>query len=207
MSVQLSKPGQTLGRATTAVALLTSSDGRSWRPATLPRSTTPRSTSCWRFPAACWRWAQLPYRPPRRAKPEAGRGPSPACQRTSGPVGRESRSARPPSGAGAPASEPGTDGMPASTVLTRAVYRYGRRPARQQRYVVGHAGPQAVGWYSPDGSTWEAPQPLDTSPQLGTKLPQATCWAGSSAVVVGSATSTGRAGFPWPGSARTGLHG
>jgi hypothetical protein len=63
-------------------------------------------------------------------------------------------------------------------------------------YVVGEAGPQAVGWYSPDGTAWEAPQPLDTSPQLGTERPLATCWTGNSAVVVGSVTSTGRGSQP-----------
>ena len=63
-------------------------------------------------------------------------------------------------------------------------------------YVVGEAGPQAVGWYSPDGVSWEAPQPLDTSPQLGTERPLATCWTGNSAVVVGSVTSTGRGSLP-----------
>ncbi len=63
-------------------------------------------------------------------------------------------------------------------------------------YVVGVAGPEAVGWYSPDGSTWEAPQPLDASPQLASELPLATCWAGASAVVVGSSTSTAPGSMP-----------
>ena len=63
-------------------------------------------------------------------------------------------------------------------------------------YVIGEAGPQAVGWYSPDGTAWEAPQPLDTSPQLGTERPLATCWTGNSAVVVGSVTSTIRGSLP-----------
>ena len=55
---------------------------------------------------------------------------------------------------------------------------------------------QAVGWYSPDGTAWEAPQPLDTSPQLGTERPLATCWTGNGAVVVGSVTSTIRGSLP-----------
>ncbi len=64
------------------------------------------------------------------------------------------------------------------------------------QYIVGQAGPDAVGWYSPDGSTWEAAQPLDSSPQLGTERALATCGTGSSAVVVGSVTSTGRGSLP-----------
>ena len=63
-------------------------------------------------------------------------------------------------------------------------------------YVIGEAGPEAVGWYSPDGTAWEAPQPLDTSPQLGTERPLATCWTGNSAVVVGSVTSTSPGSLP-----------
>jgi hypothetical protein len=64
------------------------------------------------------------------------------------------------------------------------------------QYIVGQAGPEAVGWYSPDGNTWEAPQPLDSSPQLGTERALATCSGGSSAVVVGSVTLTGRGSLP-----------
>jgi hypothetical protein len=64
------------------------------------------------------------------------------------------------------------------------------------QYIVGQAGPDAVGWYSPDGNTWEAPEPLDSSPQLGTEQALATCGTGSSAVVVGSVTSTGRGSLP-----------
>jgi hypothetical protein len=64
------------------------------------------------------------------------------------------------------------------------------------QYIVGQAGPEAVGWYSPDGTTWEAPQPLDSSPELGTERAIATCVTGSSAAVVGSVTSTGRGSLP-----------
>ncbi len=63
-------------------------------------------------------------------------------------------------------------------------------------YVVGQAGPQAVAWFSPDGATWQRPQALDASPQLATEQPRATCWAGNSAVTVGSSTATGQGALP-----------
>jgi hypothetical protein len=63
-------------------------------------------------------------------------------------------------------------------------------------YVVGQAGPQAVGWFSPDGTTWQRPQALDATPQLATEQARATCGAGNSAVVVGSATATGQGALP-----------
>ena len=62
--------------------------------------------------------------------------------------------------------------------------------------MVGQAGPQAVGWYSPDGSTWQRPQALDATPQLATEQARATCGAGNSAVVVGSETETGEGALP-----------
>jgi hypothetical protein len=95
------------------------------------------------------------------------------------------------SGAGA-----GTVGTQTSTPLTGPFTATAAGRLGNSEYVVGQAGPQAVGWYSPDGSAWQAPQPLDTSPQLATELPLATCWAGSSAVVVGSATSTAPGSMP-----------
>ncbi len=63
-------------------------------------------------------------------------------------------------------------------------------------YIVGQAGPQAVGWFSPDGVTWHRPEALDITPQLATELALATCGAGNSAVVVGSATTTGQGAMP-----------
>ena len=63
-------------------------------------------------------------------------------------------------------------------------------------YVVGQAGPQAVGWFSPDGATWQRPQALDATPQLATEQARATCGAGNSAVVVGSETTTGQGALP-----------
>ena len=63
-------------------------------------------------------------------------------------------------------------------------------------YVVGQAGPQAVGWFSPDGTTWQRPQVLDATPQLATEQARATCGAGNSAVVVGSETGTDEGALP-----------
>ncbi|MGP8204945.1 MAG: hypothetical protein ACLQVK_02625 [Acidimicrobiales bacterium] len=63
-------------------------------------------------------------------------------------------------------------------------------------YVVGQAGPQAVGWFSPDGATWQRPQALDATPQLATEQARATCVAANSAVVVGSETTTGQGALP-----------
>ncbi len=100
-------------------------------------------------------------------------------------------------GAGAGAGTPGSGGGSATSpsvnepLAATAAGRLG-----DSEYVVGQAGPQAVGWFSPDGNAWEAPQPLDTSPQLGTEQPRATCWTGNSAVVVGSVTTTGPGSLP-----------
>ena len=100
-------------------------------------------------------------------------------------------------GAGAGAGTPGSGGGSATSpsvnepLAATAAGRLG-----DSEFVVGQAGPQAVGWFSPDGNAWEAPQPLDTSPQLGTEQPRATCWTGNSAVVVGSVTTTGPGSLP-----------
>ncbi len=197
MSVQLSKPSQTLGPSTTAVALLTSSDGRSWRPANSAAFHDATVNQLLAVPGGLLAVGSAPL-PPSEASEAGGWTGAFASLSANGGASwpREPISPATLGGAGAPASEPGTDGMPASTVLTGPFTATAAGRLGNSEYVVGHAGPQAVGWYSPDGSTWEAPQPLDTSPQLGTELPQATCWAGSSAVVVGSATSTGPGRVP-----------
>ena len=67
---------------------------------------------------------------------------------------------------------------------------------------MGQAGPQAVAWYSPDGNTWEAPQPLDSSPQLGTERAIATCSAGAAPWSWVPSTSTG----PGQPASRLGQH-
>ncbi len=64
------------------------------------------------------------------------------------------------------------------------------------QYVVGRAGPYAVDWYSPDGSTWQRPTLLDPGPQVGTESPLGSCSSGSTAVVVGTVTLTGRGQLP-----------
>jgi hypothetical protein len=100
-------------------------------------------------------------------------------------------------GTGPGAEAPGNGGGPVSSgsvnepLAATAAGRLG-----DSEYVVGQAGPQAVGWFSPDGNAWVAPQPLDTSPQLGTEEPRATCWTVNSAVVVGSVTTTGPGSLP-----------
>ena len=72
------------------------------------------------------------------------------------------------------------------------------------QYIVGHAGPFAVDWYSPDGSSWQAPTLLDPGPQVGTEDPIGSCSSGTEVVVVGSATTTARGEQPAAWSSRDG---
>ena len=200
MSVQLSKPGQALGPAATAVALLTSADGRSWRAANSDAFHEQTVNQLLAVPGGLLAVGAAPLPPSEASEAGGWTGAFASLSANDGASWpREPISPATLGGAGPPASGPGPGSTSASTVLTGPFTATAAGRLGNSEYVVGHAGAQAVGWYSPDGSTWEAPQPLDTSPQLGTELPQATCWAGSSAVVVGSATSTvpGRVPAAW----------
>jgi hypothetical protein len=184
MSVELSEPGQSLGSAPTSVAVLTSDNGTSWH-----------TDSSHAFDGASVN--QL------LAVPDGllavGSAPLPGIQdeAVGGTLGGGGTGAT-----GALARLSSDDGTtwpsvvisPATLAGPMAATAAGRLGNSQ--YIVGQAGPEAVGWYSPDGNTWEAPQPLDSSPQLGTERAVATCGTGSSAVVVGSVTSTGRGSLP-----------
>jgi hypothetical protein len=240
LSVQLSMPSQVLGQGTTSVALLTSSDGRSWRADTSDAFRNATVNQLLAVPGGLMAVGAAPL-PPAEASEEGGwtgafaslsdnggatwptepispaslGGPGAAASESAGTAANE-RAGN--SGAGAPATQgvgagraggTGTAGdvtsggnvgasndTPLSASLTGPFAATAAGRLGNSEYVVGNAGPEAVGWYSPDGSTWEAPQPLDPSPQLGAELPLATCWAGSSAVVVGSATSTTPGSMP-----------
>jgi hypothetical protein len=111
-----------------------------------------------------------------------------------------------PSATTATTTGPGGTGPAATTTTTEALgpapYTFSPLAAitagrvGDSQYVVGVAGTEAVDWFSPDGNTWEAPRDLDTSPQLGTEQPTASCTAGTSAVVVGSVGTTSPGSLP-----------
>jgi hypothetical protein len=186
MSVDLSRPGQDLGSAASSVAVLTSADGSSWH--------TDNSHA---FDGASVNQLLAVPNGLLAVGATSGAGASSgAIARLSGDGGaawpNDVITPAPLSGptAATPAATAATATATAATAATAA----GRLGNSQ--YIVGEAGPEAVGWYSPDGNTWEAPQPLDSSPQLGRERAIATCVSGSSAVVVGSVTSTGRGSLP-----------
>jgi hypothetical protein len=212
LSVELSSPGQALGRPGTSVALLTSRGGRSWQtdgPDGFRNATVNQLLA---VPGGLLAVGAAPL-PASEASAEGGRTGAFASLSVNGGATWPTQPISPASlgGPGA-AGEPGATGGPAATAAPGAA---DNTPAGSSlpgpfvataagrlgtsEYVVGDAGPEAVGWYSPDGSSWEAPQALDPSPQLSTEQPVATCWAGASAVVVGSATSTapGRTPAAW----------
>jgi hypothetical protein len=260
LSVQVSVPGRRLGPLATSVALLTSTDGRSWRPdssgafhdATVnqllavpggllavgaaplpPAEASQGGEGTGAFARLSINggatWPTEPISPaslggPGQASAEvasqggagaevaagageasgtgaaggsAGTGAAGGSAGTGAAGGVSTAGATGASGGAGPAGGAGVAGdISPSASLTGPFSASAAGRLGNSEYVVGHAGPQAVGWYSPDGSTWEAPQPLDPSPQLGTELPLATCWAGSSAVVVGSSTSTSPGSLP-----------
>jgi hypothetical protein len=239
MSVELSSPGRRLGAGSSSVAVLTSSNGRSWRTVTkdafadstvnqlLPVPTGLLAVGSAPLPAPVggratnWTGAFASLSPnggatwptePISPASLGGDGPAGSSGAGAGSVGTGGATAiggstRPGgtsnAGAGAAGAANAAMGTARNAVVpTSAAPIFGPLAATaagrlgNSDYVVGEAGPQAVGWYSPDGTSWEAPQPLDTSPQLGTERPLATCWTGNSAVVVGSVTSTGPGSLP-----------
>jgi len=202
MSVQVDDPGTEVGEARTRVALLTSLNGRDWQTTdpdvvsggTLNQlmlvpdgllgvgSVTPAATAAsgaegggtW---SAAW------------AKLSADGGTSwPVALISPASLGRPVTpgAATTASASGAAGYEPGLGPMAAVTA--------GR--IGDSQFVAGQAGPVAVDWYSPDGSTWEAPRPLDPSPQLLVERPLGSCTAGNSAVVVGYVQDEARGSLP-----------
>jgi hypothetical protein len=176
MSVELSKPGQSLGSAPSSVAVLTSDDGSSWHTANLHAFDGATVNQLLAVPDGL---LAVGSSPPAGTKGDDAAGGTGAFARLSGDDG---------------STWPNDVIGPATLAGLMAATAAGRLGNSQ--YIVGQAGPEAVGWYSPDGTTWEAPQPLDSSPELGTERAIATCVTGSSAAVVGSVTSTGRGSLP-----------
>ena len=176
MSVELSKPGQSLGRALSSVAVLTSDNGSSWHTVNAHAFDGASVNQLLAVPDGLLAVGSAPLR----------------GSQGGGAIGGTSVVARLSSDDGT--TWPNEVISPATLAGPMAATAAGRLGNSQ--YIVGEAGPEAVGWYSPDGSTWEAAQPLDSSPQLGTERALATCGAGSSAAVVGSVTSTGRGSLP-----------
>lgn len=197
MSVDLSNPGQSLGSATNSVAVLTSSDGRSWQTANVDAFDHAMVKQLLAVPRGLLAVGSAPLPGTQGKEAVAWTGAFASLSADDG-VTWPSEVISPATLGGPGASGAGGGGagtsVNASLIGPLAATAAGRLGNSQ--YVVGQAGPEAVGWYSPDGNTWEAPQPLDSSPQLGTEQPLGTCGTGSSAVVVGSVTSTGRGSLP-----------
>ncbi len=192
MSVELSKPGQSLGNAPSSVAVLTSVDGSSWHTKNLHAFDGVTVNQLLAVPDGLLAVGSAPL-----AGTQGGGAGSQV-----GAAGTQVGATDDETVTGAVARLSGDDGStwpsevirsatPAGPMAATAAGRLGN-----SQYIVGQAGPDAVAWYSPDGNTWEAPQPLDSSPELGTERAIATCVTGSSAVVVGSVTSTGRGSLP-----------
>lgn len=176
MSVETSKPGHSLGSAPSSVAVLTSDNGSSWHIVNADAFDGSSVSQLLAVPDGLLAVGSAPL---RGSHGGGATGGTSAFARVSSDDGTTW-----PNEVISPATLPGP-------MAATAAGRLGN-----SQYIVGQAGPDAVGWYSPDGNSWEAPQPLDSSPQLGTERALSTCSAGSSAVVVGSVTLTGRGSLP-----------
>ncbi len=236
MSVELYDPGQRLGYGTSSVAVLTSSNGTSWRTVTRDAFDDSTVNQLLPVPAGLLAVGSAPLTGPNEGRTGSWTGAfaslslnggaswptEPISPANLGGVGSETvpgagdvatgdeadagagTSAIAGAGAGTsvtsagagPGVVQGSDVEPGTAPVIGPLVATAAGRLGNSDYVIGEAGPQAVGWYSPDGTAWEAPQPLDTSPQLGTERPLATCWTGNSAVVVGSVTSTIRGSLP-----------
>jgi len=246
MSVQLSDTGQRLGEGSTSVAVLTSSNGKSWRTANVDAFDNARVNQLLAVPNGLlavgsqplpgvqsraeqgWTgafasvstdggvtWPREPVKPTSIGGLEVIGGTGTSGTGTSGTgtsgTGTSGTGTSGTSTSGTGTSRTGTGTAPAATTSTTALgggistlpispggplaaVAAGR--VGDAQYVIGQVGPQAVGWFSPNGVTWQRPRPLDTTPVLGIEDPLATCGAGNSAVVVGSMTTTGRDGQP-----------
>jgi hypothetical protein len=203
MSVELSDPGAHLGVGASSVAVLTSSDGTSWRTVTTHAFDDSTVNQLLPVTAGLLAVGSAPLSGAYGAGAGTWTGAFASLSLNGGatwprePISPGTLGGAAGGGAAAAAAAAGSAVQPALTapaggpLVATAAGRLGNSD-----YVVGEAGAEAVGWYSPDGTAWEAPQPLDTSPQLGTERPLATCWTGNSAVVVGTVTSTGRGSQP-----------
>jgi hypothetical protein len=198
MSVRVSTPGLALGPPTTSVAVLTSSDGRSWRAVNNGAFHGGTVNQLLPVPGGLMAVGAAPLPPSEASEIGGETGAFASLSDNNGATWpREPISPATLGGPGTTGGEDETaDGGTTSDPLTGPFTATAAGRLGNSQYVVGEAGQQAVGWYSPDGTTWEAPQPLDTSPQLSTERPLGTCWGGASAVVVGTAASTGPGSVP-----------
>ena len=178
MSVQVSKPGLALGTGETYAAVLSSLGGRSWALTNGHAFGGEEAKDLLPVPAGLLAVGSAVV-----PGPAVAGGKSTAAWAKLSPNGGVSWPDELIS-----SSTLGEPGGPASAVTAGRV--------GDSEYVVGQAGPEAVDWYSPDGSFWEPPRPLDASPQLSIEHPLGSCFAGNSAVVVGSLTSTARGSLP-----------
>ncbi len=191
MSVQLTNPGRSLGAGTTSVAVLTSLDGVSWQMANVDAFDQARVSQLLAVKggvlAVGWRALRRATGPPGTSPRQAGSdlttteaSPAGAFASISSDLGTTWPSA------GIGPAGPGELGTSAVAV--------GRIGAAE--YIAGNAGTRAMYWFSPNGTTWQEPQPLDQAPQLGVERPEATCFGTGAAVVVGSVTQTARGSLP-----------
>jgi hypothetical protein len=212
MSVQRFDPAQSLGGGSTTVAIISSAGGKSWH--TVDRGTFGGGAinQLEAVPGGLLAVGSVPLPPSRvparrgwtggfaSLSPNGGRSwpgqlisPGRLLPNPTTTVTAPTTTATGPTSTGT--------GIPAAptTPITRVkgpltALTAGR--VGNSQYVVGQAGTEAVDWFSPNGSTWQAPEPMDTSPQLGIEQPAASCLAGNSAVVVGSFTTTERGSLP-----------
>ena len=173
MSVQLTDPGQALGGGTSSVAVLASPDGQTWQTSNVDAFDDASVSQLLPVQGGLLAVGSA------RARSPAGEGRG-AFANLSNDLG---------------VTWPGTGinpgGLGDGSQGAVAAGRLGR-----SEYVVGRQGARAVEWYSPAGTRWQEPQPLDPSPQLGVEQPLAACSGPDSAVVVGSVTRTARGSLP-----------
>ncbi|MGC8626300.1 MAG: hypothetical protein ACP5VR_01895, partial [Acidimicrobiales bacterium] len=194
MSVQVTDPGQDLGTSTTWVAVLTSSNGRTWKTASTGSFSQAHVNQLLPVQAGVLAVGSRSVRVSSRS----------GSLRTSGHLTLRTAQAAPSqiarrafasvsSGLGSTWPEVAlSSAAPAGTTTTAvAVGRAGKA-----YFIAGLAGNEAVYWYSPDGTTWQGAKSLDQQPQLGIERPLAACSGTGTAVVVGDVTETARGRLP-----------
>ncbi|GEM_PF-2474083 len=193
MSVLMTDPGQRLGTGTTSVAVLTSSDGRTWQTANVDAFDQARVNQLLLVPGGILAVGARTVRSQARGAPDRVAG-----HRLEGPV---PTGAHPATGAFASLSTDLGTTWPRTPISPTGLGGQGTTAVAAGRvgqavYVAGQAGAQAVYWYSPDGTAWQPPRPLDQQPQLGLEQPLASCSGTGTAVVVGSVAGTARGSLP-----------
>lgn len=194
MSVQVTDPGQSLGTGTTFVAVLTSSDGRTWQAANVDafgqahvNQLLPVQSGVLAVGSRSVSVAPPASAPRTRSHARAGSAQATPSHVTRGAFASISTDL----GSTWPKVALSSAAPGGATTTAVAAGRAGKA-----YYIAGQAGTQAVYWYSPDGAAWQAAKPLDQQPQLGLEQPLAACSGTGAAVVVGYVTETARGSLP-----------